>query len=252
MDMLVIRAESNARDVPSVQFTTANMQAREVDTGGKLKRLRFTVPAEKIVSVEDLPASVPVGKGRLIIKRFTDKGFSFEEQNTSGEWVIAEVYLTADADPREDVQTVRSELEAELAERKAREWPRLTPKQKQRLTSLLQRTNEHEAGERQITITRNDLPDIVCLVDDLTDVFIAAGWELSEEPDRAWKMIRPGLHVRAPFGHTNADLLASGLSEIFGDQGVTREIIGSPLPTFFNRAFVVQLAVGRRPGPFGP
>jgi hypothetical protein len=148
---------------------------------------------------------------------------------------------------KEEVDAVRSELVVELAERKAREWPRLTPEQKNRLSILLRRTPEHEVGERRIVITRNELPDIVYFANDLAEVFKTAGWELQHEPDRAWKLITPGIHVRGPNGHPGADLLVSSLSEILGTESVMREIVGSPLPQFFDRAFTVQMAVGRNP-----
>jgi hypothetical protein len=158
---------------------------------------------------------------------------------------LDEIAAASSPQVKEEVKTVKSELEIELAERKAYEWPRLTPEQKQRLTVLLQRTSEHDMGQSHISITRNDLPDIVHFVDDdLVEVFRAAGWKL---PRVAWGMISPGMHVRAPLRHPNADLLATAFSEIIGKEAVEREIIAPQLPAFFNRGFVVGLAIGRRP-----
>src|ERR1700682_5701183 len=94
------------RNVPFVRFTTEGRNAREIETGGRPSRLRFTLPTEQMVRFDDLPANVPVGKGRLVVKRFTNSGFAFEEINTSGEWVAAEIYYGAHADP----QRLRREL----------------------------------------------------------------------------------------------------------------------------------------------
>jgi hypothetical protein len=55
---------------------------------------------------------------------------------------------------RQQVISVRSGLEAELVERMAREWPRPTASQRERLVAVLQRNPQHEVGERVVTIAR--------------------------------------------------------------------------------------------------
>ena len=140
-------------------------------------------------------------------------------------------------------------LREQLDERKEREWPLPTPEQEKHLISLWGRNDTHEVGERLISITRNDLPDIVYLTDKLVILFREAGWELQHEPGRAYGIIQPGIHVRAPVKHQGADLIASALADIFGDDAVNRVNLDSPLPPVFDRSFSVQLAIGRKPTP---
>ena len=97
----------NTKDVPFVQFATRGRPVREVKTEGKPEKLRFVVPTEQIVLERDLPVEVPIGKGRLIVKRFTDSGFSFEERNTNGDTVKAEIYYAREQPPLITIQDPR-------------------------------------------------------------------------------------------------------------------------------------------------
>jgi hypothetical protein len=137
---------------------------------------------------------------------------------------------------------------ADLAERRAKEWQLPSAEQKQRLVSLLQRTNRHDVAEQRIAIVRGtDHADIVYLAEELAQVFKAAGWELLNEPDRALEIIFPGIWVRGPAGQTTVDLIASSLSGIFGGDIVNRQTLAGPLPPAFDRAAVAQIVIGRKP-----
>jgi len=92
ISMVVARGPENTKDVPLVHFSTLNRVSHEIGLPGEPQTLRFIFPVEQTVRERDLPAEVPVGKGKLIVKRFTKTGFAFEEQNTEGDQVRAEVY----------------------------------------------------------------------------------------------------------------------------------------------------------------
>jgi hypothetical protein len=80
--------------VPYVQFETANRDDREIDAGGRPNKLRFVTPKERLIVESDLPATVRLGWGRkLVVKRFTNKGFTLEEHHTHGVTVKIETYF---------------------------------------------------------------------------------------------------------------------------------------------------------------
>lgn len=93
INMLVSIGPENTKDVDLADFTTKGRAAVEISTERTPSALRFTTPVERTIRKSDLPAEVPVGSGRLIIKHFTEKGFAFEEQNTTGDQVRAEIYF---------------------------------------------------------------------------------------------------------------------------------------------------------------
>jgi hypothetical protein len=72
------------------EITTNNQQARLIETKGQVIRLRFVIPKE--LEVVELPAYIPIGKGRIIIKAFTTVGIRIEEENTQNDRVKAEIY----------------------------------------------------------------------------------------------------------------------------------------------------------------
>jgi hypothetical protein len=92
MEMVVNRASSNTRDPELIQFTTEGRSNREITTPRRLTAIRFIAPVQRTVQESDLPAEVPIGKGKLIIKGFTDRGLSLEEENTRGDEIRAEIY----------------------------------------------------------------------------------------------------------------------------------------------------------------
>jgi hypothetical protein len=92
-EMLVTRAPENTKDLPLVHFITQNRASAEIVTNGKPRALRFIIPVEQVLRESDLPIEVPVGRGKVIVKRFTEKGFAFEERDTVGDQVRAEIYF---------------------------------------------------------------------------------------------------------------------------------------------------------------
>jgi hypothetical protein len=97
IEMLVTRAPGNTKDLDLVHFSTQGRISVEITTGRKPRALRFIIPIEQTVREPDLPAEVPVGKGKLIIKRFTERGFAFEERGTVGDDVRAEIYFNGNS-----------------------------------------------------------------------------------------------------------------------------------------------------------
>jgi hypothetical protein len=72
------------------EITTNNQQARLIETKGQVVKLRIVFPNE--LEVVELPAYIPIGKGRIIIKAFTAAGIRLEEENTLGDRIRAEIY----------------------------------------------------------------------------------------------------------------------------------------------------------------
>jgi hypothetical protein len=94
--MVCTPSPNSLNELPWVEFITEGIKARHIDTNGRRpKKLRFIMPNEQVV--EDLPAIVRLGKGRLIIKRFTDTGFLIEEDKSIDEHAKAEIYFADDA-----------------------------------------------------------------------------------------------------------------------------------------------------------
>lgn len=91
--MVRIPSPENTKDSFLVLFSTQGRTTAEIATGKKPRALRFVLPTKQTIRESDLPAEVPVGKGRLVIKRFTENGFTFEESETIGDEVRTEVYF---------------------------------------------------------------------------------------------------------------------------------------------------------------
>lgn len=92
---LVVRkipGPENTQEVEYVQFMTENLGVREIPLPREPRVLRFIKPIELEVTKNDLPVTIHCGTGSILVKRFSHKGFTIEEQNTSGVGVRAEVY----------------------------------------------------------------------------------------------------------------------------------------------------------------
>ena len=77
---------------PEVRFQTQNSGPRHLMTSGKARALRFVEPIEQVVREIDLPVELPIGTGKIVVKRFTEIGITLEEINTGYDvWVHAEV-----------------------------------------------------------------------------------------------------------------------------------------------------------------
>jgi len=87
------RPESENK-VQKVMFDTESRHEVLIPTyGGKPRTLRFIYPHEQVVQESDLPTEIPTGDGRLVVKKFTPKGFVIDELSTYGVKVEVEVYL---------------------------------------------------------------------------------------------------------------------------------------------------------------
>jgi hypothetical protein len=78
-----------------LQFVTRNLAERYLQTETKtpLVALRFTNPVERVIRETDLPAEIRLPRrGKLVVKRFVQKGIVIGEVRTSGVMVEAELY----------------------------------------------------------------------------------------------------------------------------------------------------------------
>lgn len=81
--------------MPVLGFRTQGRRDGHENTPSRPRALRFTLPmnAEGITVREgNLPAEIPCGAGKLVIKRFADTEVIFDEIGTDGEEVRAEIY----------------------------------------------------------------------------------------------------------------------------------------------------------------
>ena len=116
IEAIMMPGPGNTKAVPFVQFETRGQAARELNIGGKPEKLRFVVPTEQIVSERDLPAEILIGKGKLIIKRFTENGLSFEERKTNGDTVKAEIYYAREQAPLTPIRAATPAVAIHAAE----------------------------------------------------------------------------------------------------------------------------------------
>ncbi len=92
---------------PSCEFNTNNKQNRKMECDIAIQSVRFIEPIEKVIRPEYLPAFVScepsrlkrlrnsilgIHSPRIVIKKFTEKGIIFDEENTNGTNVIIEFY----------------------------------------------------------------------------------------------------------------------------------------------------------------
>jgi hypothetical protein len=88
-----VRIDNDGTHLPMLYFRTGAQAARKILTNRKVSKIRFVLPQERTVSENELPADLPVGRGRLIIKRFVTDGILVEEKDTLGDEVEAELYF---------------------------------------------------------------------------------------------------------------------------------------------------------------
>lgn len=87
-------------EVPVLQFQTQDDEStRELAVGGKPQVIRIISPVDETVRERDLPFSFKCGKGKVIIKRFTDQGIAIEEQGTYEDTVKIELYRVSQTIP---------------------------------------------------------------------------------------------------------------------------------------------------------
>ena len=91
---VIIGSPERENKVQKVMFgTEASGDVFIPSSGGQPKALRFIRPHEVIIREGELPKEVPMGDGRLVVKKFTPKGFLIEEISTYNVQVEVEVYL---------------------------------------------------------------------------------------------------------------------------------------------------------------
>ncbi|HTT74861.1 MAG TPA: hypothetical protein VMF50_02675 [Candidatus Binataceae bacterium] len=141
------------------------------------------------------------------------------------------------------------ELRAKVEAREQREWRLLSVEQENEITEAVRRSGREEVGQRSISIACSEFPDSFYLGEQLVSAFSKAGWNQSKNPspDQIWAEIGPGITVRAPVGHPDANLIADTLAKVVGAGFVFRRNVESPLPAFYDLAFVVQIHIGRKP-----
>jgi len=233
IEVRLIPAEGSPA-VPYVQFQTSNKTNREVDAGGRPNKLRFVAPTEQTVIGRDIPATVRIGKGKLIVKAFTDKGFLIDERNTQDDTVRVETYSDRPDGPQ--VQ---------------RAWPSLTRQQISDLRNRLAATPAiiENRDNRKIVIVREEFPDCANLADDLAEAFKAAGWDITG-PYKIWGKIANGIWVGGPQNDPRAAALLSNLSVALGRDYEPIAIETIPIRPEFDlieNATITRVAIGRRP-----
>jgi hypothetical protein len=92
--VIVAPNEGNENLTASVTFTTEGKRGQWSNLRGHPSALRFVTLGGTIVRDIDLPAEIPCGNGKLVIKRFSDNGFYWDEEGTIGDRVRVEFYLS--------------------------------------------------------------------------------------------------------------------------------------------------------------
>jgi hypothetical protein len=229
IEMVKILAPKNTIDVPFIQFETQGRPARELSTAGKPEKVRFVVPIEQTVREADLPAEVRIGKGKLIIKRFTENGISFEECRTNGDTIKAEIYYA----------------------REQRSWPSLSQRQIFELRNRFAAIPPIVEGRnfRNIAILRLEFPDCADLADDIAEAFRTAWANPTILPGKPWGDFKEGIWIVGPRDDPRSPILLSILSEVLGAE---YEPIGlypsppAPIPPL-DLAVIIRIEIGRKP-----
>ena len=226
IEMLITRASNNRKDLPLVHFTTQGRASAEILTDRKPQTLRFTIPIEQTVRESDLPVEVPIAKGMLIVKRFTDKGFAFEERNTVGDDVRAEIYFSEGA----NTAVVKSEsVDGEV-------WDRLGRVQRKTFAHALMSVTRDAKFERSwdvpiSALTKSDCHDLAV---DFRDAIREAGLT-AELVNDAFRTIELGLIVEG----NRLDPVCQGLLKALTVIGLNYQF--KPLSTNW-----LSLRIGRR------
>jgi hypothetical protein len=162
--------------------------------------------------------------------------------------MVRQLSQVARQEPDELVAQI-TQLRAELDERKRREWQLLTKEQEGQLRTAIQRSGSEEAGERMISLlVEETAPGAFDFAAQLLSIFRKAGWEQSQFGEKhLWTDVAAGITVGGPSSHPGADFLTGQLAKLVGEHFVKRKIILSPFPSILDRAFVVQITIGRKP-----
>lgn len=222
--------------VPYVQFVTSNRAEREIDAGGRPNKLRFLMPREQLIVERDLPATVRIGWGRkLVVKRFTTKGFTLEEHATHGVTVRIETYFDA----------------PHKARMPRRSWPSPSQRQISELRNRFAVIPPNVGGRkfRNIQILRVEFPDCVDLADDIAEAFRTAWADPTILPGKPWGDLKEGIWIVGPRDDPRSPILLSILSEVLG---VEYEPLGlEPSPPAPLRALdlavTIRIEIGRKP-----
>lgn len=229
----------DSKAVPYVQFETANRAEREIDAGGRPNKLRFVMPKEQLMVERDLPMTVPIGRrGKLVVKRYTAKGFTLEEHHTHGVTVRVETYF----DTPNDSQLVRM----------PRVWPSMSQRQIFELRNRLAAIPAVIEGRdcRHIEIVREEFPDCADLADDVADAFRTAWADPTILPGKIYGNIKDGIWIVGPRDDPRRPILLSILSEVLGTEYEPISLETTPPVPGLERIdsrMVIRIAIGRKP-----
>jgi len=105
-----------------------------------------------------------------------------------------------------------------------------------------------DRDNRHIQIVREEFSGCAVLADDFAQSFKAAGWSMTDDPDRIWGgRIPPGMWVCAPNNDPRATALLQILQEVLGKEYepiAYSEVMGYAM---LNDAMVVRIAIGPKP-----
>lgn len=95
-DLMYSLSMGEGPDAPWIlTFPTRPLTNAILDTQRKVTALRFLHPVDRIIRTEELPTEIwiPWRRGKIVVKRFTERGVLLDCVNTTGVHVRAEVYL---------------------------------------------------------------------------------------------------------------------------------------------------------------
>lgn len=96
----ITRGPSNP-GIHEVNWKTEGKRNVIVHLSFRPRALRFFSPLDQTITASDLPATIPIGAGRVIVTRFFDAGFMVDEIDTAGDVVRVQPYRDPDGDQHE-------------------------------------------------------------------------------------------------------------------------------------------------------
>ncbi|WP_422303763.1 hypothetical protein [Candidatus Binatus sp.] len=225
-----VRISDDGIHLPLLNFTTGNQTARKIPVNRKIKKLRFVLPREQVVS--DPPADIPIGKGRVIIKQFVPDGILLEEQNTYGDTLQAEIYFD---EPPVGLRSWQSLSQRQISELRNR-FAAIPP--------IVEGRNF-----RNIAILRLEFPDCADLADDIAEAFRTAWANPAILPGKPWGDFKEGIWIVGPRDDPRIPILLSILSEVLGAEYEPLGLVPSPpapIPPL-ELAAIIRIEIGRKP-----
>jgi hypothetical protein len=149
-----------------------------------------------------------------------------------------------------------AELERQLAQVAAREYPPLPQDRMNQLSEGLIKLPRKivDRDNRHIDIRRDEFADCIDLADAVASAFRAAGWQMMYLPRRGEgdELLPAGISVVAPPDDPRAPLIVTTLGSVLGpDYGPitlrTKSAVAYGLPSFLDGIVVIQIAIGQKP-----